>query len=105
MNCENNIKIANYIGMQKTDLGWFDSDEVLSLPNESNNTFDILRFNSDWNWLLSVTHFLNKLFDYNNLDFELLTYKLQDSTIDNNITMAYNEVIKFIDGNNLPIEK
>jgi len=102
MNTENNIKIANYIGMQKTDLGWFDSDEVLTLPNKSNNTFDELMFDKDWNWLLSVTYFLNGLFEQNNLDFELLTYKLQDSTIDNNITMAYDEIIKFIDRNDLP---
>jgi len=105
MNCENNIKIANYIGMQKTDLGWFDSDEVLSLPNESNNTFDILRFNSDWNWLLSVVDFLRYSFDETNTEYNDLTYIITHSTLSNNILMAYNELFIFIIRNPLPIEK
>jgi len=105
MNCENNIKIANYIGMEKTDLGWFDSDEVLKIPNESNNTFDILRFDSDWNWLLSVVYFISYSFDETNTEYNDLTLVMKVSTLSNDILRAYNELFIFIVRNPLPIEK
>ena len=57
---ENNKLIAEFIGMQKTDLGWFDNEEVLKL---SDNTFDNLLFNTDWNWLMSVVTKINNMPD------------------------------------------
>ena len=59
MNNAENIIIAEFIGMQKTELGWFDAEEVLSLPNNKDNTFDEFMFDKDWNWLISVIEVLN----------------------------------------------
>ena len=36
------ILIAEFMGFQKTSMGWFDADEHLCLPNTSDNTFDEL---------------------------------------------------------------
>ena len=49
-----NEACANYLEMQKTSLGWYDSEENLKLPNTNDNTFDILLFNEDWNWIMAV---------------------------------------------------
>jgi hypothetical protein len=48
---EDNKLIAEFMGFQKTSIGWYDADECL---HEKDNTFDTLRFNVDWNWLMPV---------------------------------------------------
>lgn len=54
-NTKDNQLIAEYIGMQYTNLGWYDSEEVLSgAMNEGVNTFDLLRFDIHWDWIISV---------------------------------------------------
>lgn len=53
MNTENNILLAEFLEFQKTDLGWFDSEGVLS-EVEQDNCFDSLYFDTDWNWLMAV---------------------------------------------------
>lgn len=50
-NMVKNVMIAEFFGFQKTDLGWFDAEDVLSVGD---NTFDELLFDKDYNWLLSV---------------------------------------------------
>jgi hypothetical protein len=51
---ENNNKlIAEFLGFQQTNIGWYDSEEVL-LITERDNTFDDLKFNTDWNWLMEA---------------------------------------------------
>lgn len=52
-NTKENIFIAEFIGMQKTDLGWFDNEEVLQ-NTDGDNTFDKLLFDTGWNWLMAV---------------------------------------------------
>lgn len=53
MNTENNVLLADFLEFQKTDLGWFDSEGVLS-EIEQDNCFDSLYFDTDWNWLMAV---------------------------------------------------
>ena len=105
MSAEKNVKIAEYIGMQMTNIGWYDAEEIIVLPNECDNTFDDLLFECDWNWLLSVVSLLNESFDENNLDFESLRCTIQDATITNDLRLAYNGVFNFIDKNELPTEE
>jgi len=52
-NIENNKLIAEFLGFQLTNLGWFDNEEHL-INVEKDNTFDDLKFHSDWNWLMEV---------------------------------------------------
>lgn len=50
-----NIIIAEYMGMQKTPIGWYDNEEVY--PNQlrtDGNTFDVLKFDISWSWLMPV---------------------------------------------------
>jgi len=39
------------MGMQHTDIGWYDNEETLELRN---NTFDELKFHEEWSWLMTV---------------------------------------------------
>lgn len=52
------ILIATFLGMQKTDIGWYDFNELLECDYEQvgGNTFDIgqLNFDTDWNLLMVV---------------------------------------------------
>ena len=51
---ENNRLLAEFIEMQSTNIGWFDSESVLRLVYTSDNTFDELLFHSSWDWLMPV---------------------------------------------------
>ena len=50
---------AEFIGMQKTDLGWFDYEEVLN--TKGSNTFDELLFDQSWDWLMAVVRKVEEL--------------------------------------------
>jgi len=66
MNTDNNILLAEFLEFQKTDLGWFDSEGVLS-EVEQDNCFDSLYFDTDWNWLMACVEkieYLSKDFSY-----------------------------------------
>jgi hypothetical protein len=61
---ENNKLIAEFMGFQETSIGWYDADECL---HEKDNTFDTLRFDVDWNWLMPVVEKIESIvFDDNN---------------------------------------
>jgi hypothetical protein len=94
MNTEKNIIIAKFIGMQETDLGWFDAEEVLKLPNNKDNTFDELMFDKDWNWLISVVGFI-RLNDVMIFEDEL-SYEITDSVLDNDLTRGFGAVLNYI---------
>ena len=57
---ENNKLIAEFLGFQSTSLGWFDNEEHL-INVEKDNTFDDLKFHSDWNWLMKVVEKIENL--------------------------------------------
>lgn len=48
-----NSLIAEFMGFQHTTLGWYDAEETL-VNAENDNTFDELKFKTDWNWLMPV---------------------------------------------------
>lgn len=54
MNKKDNILIAEFMGFQKTNIGWYDSEDSLSLSYTNDNTFDILLFDESWDWLMPV---------------------------------------------------
>ncbi|MCP3682376.1 MAG: hypothetical protein GY861_06760 [bacterium] len=55
---ENNKLIAEFMGMQHTDIGWYDNEETLQLQN---NTFDELQFYESWDWLMPVVEKIENL--------------------------------------------
>jgi hypothetical protein len=50
-----NRLIAEFMGFQKTDIGWYDSNEIVP-PMYDGNTFDEyeLSFDTSWDWLMPV---------------------------------------------------
>jgi len=56
-NLENNKLIAEFMGMQDTDLGWYDSVEAMSeyaCQMVGGNTFEELQYDRSWDWLMPV---------------------------------------------------
>jgi len=60
MNTDKNILIAEFCGFQKTDIGWYDAEEILNI--KGSNTFDELLFDTDANWLLPVAKLITNTF-------------------------------------------
>jgi len=55
---ETNEMLAEFIGLQKTDIGWYDNDEVMSEYMchmvGGGNTFEELQFDRSFDWLMVV---------------------------------------------------
>jgi len=97
MNTEKNVKIALHIGMQKTDIGWFDNEEVLLKVTKNSNTFDDLKFDTDWNWLLAVVSHLSSEHDRDNdKDFDAFCYNISDAVLNYDLERAYNNLVVLI---------
>jgi len=94
-NNEDNILIAKFIGMQKTDIGWYDNEELLKLAYTGDNTFDILLFDKSWDWLMSVViECFSKITDE---DDYLRQYEdIADTFFYININSTYKKVTNFI---------
>jgi hypothetical protein len=105
MNTETNNKLmAEFMGFQSTSLGWFDNEEHL-INVEKDNTFDDLKFHSDWNWLMEV---VGKIENYN--EYTSVLFAPQGCAIDcyvengfafsndcdTKIEAVYNACIEFI---------
>jgi hypothetical protein len=95
MSAENNIKIAKHIGMQETPIGWYDADEVL-IQAEQDNTFDSLKFDKSWDWLLAVISAFSLENTRENSDFDELCVETSDAVLENDLVRAYNALVKFI---------
>ena len=54
MNITENKLIAEFMGFQETKIGYYDYEEVLTLPYTFDNTFDYLLFDKSWDWLMPV---------------------------------------------------
>lgn len=66
---ESNEKIAEFLGFQKSEIGWFDSDERLPLfILRDSNTFDELHFHESWDWLMSAYKYCQALCHANMLN-------------------------------------
>ena len=85
---KDNKLIAEFIGMQHTDIGWYDNEETLQLQN---NTFDKLKFHTSWDWLMPVVNKCMQTGD-NTDEWDALYNAL--STV--NITNTHNGVVEFI---------
>lgn len=105
MNTENNKLIAEHLGMQKTNIGWYDFEENLKLSYTEDNTFDLLKFNTSWDWLMSaVKDCTNIIEEYgfeseerNYIEDEIfnLDYTLSEF-LNNEIDSIYQRVVSFI---------
>lgn len=92
---ETNIKISEFIGMQQTNIGWFDAEEVLKLTHTTDNTFDVLLFDKSYDWLmgayrvcLSICH-ENMLCEWEN--------SFAYSFLSGEISILYKDLVDFID--------
>jgi hypothetical protein len=89
-----NKLIAEWMGMQRTDIGWYDNAE--SLPphvytSNGGNTFDEheLQYHTSWDWLMPVVEKCLTTGDSNH-------YKLNDALLTCNIKEVYAQVVEFI---------
>jgi hypothetical protein len=88
---ENNNKlIAEFMGFQYTSIGWYDAEESLDLKGD--NTFDELKFDTDWNWLMPVVKKCREESNDEDSYWEAIYYSLVDLDIDN----VYIAVVEFI---------
>ena len=79
------------MGFQKTSIGWFDYNEHLCLPNTSDNTFDELKFQSDWNWMIPLIRRIQEVCE----EPEEIDY-LRDTLWFGTIGDVYKDCIEFI---------
>jgi len=106
---EDNKLLAEFMGFQQTNIGWYDAEEVL-LRAERDNTFDNLKFNTDWNWLMQVVEKIESIED-NRFLFqtsarqgfyaeirERFSYetKIEDAYGKTRIQATYNACVRFI---------
>ena len=100
MSLEKNIKIAEMMGFQKTNLGWFDAEEILLPIKLNSNTFDNneLLFDKSWDWISCVLGELSLQFDRNKDEkFDTLCCEISDSIIENDLAKGYESLNLFID--------
>ena len=92
-NLDNNILIAEFMGMQVTDLGWYDSEEAMSeyacQMVGGGNTFEVLQYDRSWDWIKPVVETIEQA--HEGVPQELIHLSLF-STIDE----VYNAVVEFI---------
>jgi|688.fasta_scaffold1250198_1 hypothetical protein len=99
MSLEKNIKIAQFIGMQLTSIGWFDSEGVLLQIDSNDNTFDEydLKFDKSWDWISSVMGVLMLQHNRDDADFSILCGEISNSIIENDLARGYESLNLFID--------
>jgi len=91
-----NKLIAEFMGFQKTDIGWYDSEETLtSEVFGSDNTFDFLNYHTSWDWLIPVVREILTRIDIDSIEYE--THNLEYETLDADIKGAYKQVVEFIE--------
>ena len=93
MNSDKNILIAEFCGFQKTDIGWYDAEEILNI--KGSNTFDELLFDEDANWLLPVGRKLCGMFS--DASFDEWDGHMADIAWSYDLTVIYNGVIEAIE--------
>ena len=89
-----NKLIAEFMGFQKTTIGWYDNEETMNFNSDS-NTFDELKFHSSWDWLMPVVEkCFDRLMEDDNSDD--LSFCLNDALLTTNIDEVYKAVVNFI---------
>jgi len=93
-NLDKNIAIAEFIGMQKTSLGWYDAEEILSLHYTTDNTFDRLLFDVSFDWLIPVGLKCSNLACLAEMDE--WDYGIMNAASTFNIKILFKEIFDFI---------
>jgi hypothetical protein len=108
---ENNQLIAEFMEMQKTDIGWYDAEELMDLWYTMDNTFDELLFNKSWDWLMPVVEKIesDERFDVNVLQYGTIissntkerghieiVNNVANISFDSKIDHTYQAVVEFI---------
>ena len=93
MNTNNNIMIAEFLGFQKTFNGWFNNEEINI--GETDNTFDVLLFDTSWDWLMGV---IQTILDLDEVTEDMEVFYLIRDNIPN-LEDTYNSIISFIKKN------
>ena len=88
---KNNKLIAEFMGFQKTTMGWYDNEEAMNFNSDS-NTFDELKFHSSWDWLMPIVSKIRIVADSEDSAWEEIYYSFD--LCDINIT--YQAVVEFI---------
>ncbi len=98
---ENNKLIAEFMGFQKTNIGWYDSEEIM--PPLSNtydsNTFDEheLAFHKSWDWLMPVVDRIEGIIDEHGC--AKYNVRIEQSWVDIIDNHTSDEIVK-VDGDN-----
>ncbi len=93
---KDNKLIAEFMGFQKTNIGWYDSEETM--PPLSNtydsNTFDEheLAFHKSWDWLMPVVEKCRVQSNAEDSYWEAIYYSLEGCDID----VTHHAVVEFI---------
>jgi hypothetical protein len=90
---EGNILIAEFLGFQKTKLGWFDNEEVLNNVDGS-NTFDFLLFDCSWEWVMSAAKICKDIAD--DLMLHEWSQSFEEVLCSFSKKDIYNEIVNFI---------
>ena len=101
---EKDIIIAEFIEMQKTDIGWFDNEGILSqhiYDETGGNCHDNLYFSSSWDWLMPVIKKLDSIANEKFTILEFDNYRTQWAMIDKPskypIEKVYEQTVQFIE--------
>ena len=119
MNTLENKMIAEFMGMQDTDLGWYDSKEAMSeyaCQMVGGNTFEELQYDRSWDWLVPVVEKIESLgfkFEKNyqrvDGDWQCLIVKgndiLHQQFDRKSLNASYNVVVDFINWYNTQKKK
>lgn len=99
-----NKLVATFIGMQKTDIGWFDSEGMLSqhiYDETGGNCHDTLQFKVSFDWIMSTMADIKIILNSDGIEnregwkkhYDLFSsYDLLNIRID----YLYKEIIDFI---------
>ena len=88
---ESNRLIAEFMGFQQTNLGWYDNQETMNF-NSGSNTFDELQFHESWDWLVPVVSKCRNESNAEDNHWEAIYYSLEGCDID----VTYQAVVEFI---------
>jgi len=85
-----NKLIAEFMGMQHTDIGWYDNEEALKLKD---NTFDKLNYHESWDWLMPV---VEKIEEQHGCDFTA-SRRRATRTYDANFMDEVNNYVVYVE--------
>jgi hypothetical protein len=89
---DNNKLLAEFMGFQQTNIGWYDAEEVL-LRTEIDNTFDNLKFHTDWNWLMQVAE---KIDEVCGIDLHEWDEHINNALCSKSLFTTYNACVSFV---------